>query len=339
MPQVDPRAGSSSTGTNVQEAGVDEPDVVKTDGEILVRMQDDRLTTYDVTGDAPEFLETLEIPDLEGGEILLAGDTVVVVGRDQAITDQEGVDGKGDVGQEGDYYPGYAQPSRTRMVVVDVTDAAAPTVTDTVVYDAALVTARQHGGVVRLVVSAGLPDLDFVQPGTFRSDESALEHNRDVVRDSTLEDWLPSVTTDADGDPVAGALLECSDVAVPDDDAGLGTLAVVGFDAATPDTWDATAVTTDSQTVYVSADRLVLATSPWNGGWNCCSVAPSGTDTGGTTRLYSFALDRQRRDVRRLRRGGGRRGRPLGDGRGRRRAAPGRRADLDDRQLQLRRWR
>jgi len=44
-------------------------------------MQDDRLTTYDVTGDAPEFLETLEIPDLEGGEILLAGDTVVVCGK------------------------------------------------------------------------------------------------------------------------------------------------------------------------------------------------------------------------------------------------------------------
>ena len=290
VPQVD-RAGSSGTGTNVQEAGVDEPDVVKTDGEILVRVQDDRLTTYDVTGDEPEFLETLELPDLEGAEILLADDTVVAIGRDQAITD----DGQDEV-EDRRYYPGYAQPSRTRMVVVDVSDAGAPAITDTVVYDAALVTARQHGGVVRLVMSAGLPDLDFVQPGTFRSDESALERNRDIVRESTLEDWLPSVTTDADGDAVEGPLLECSDVAMPDDDAGLGTLAVVGFDAATPDTWDATAVTTDSQTVYVSADRLVLATSAWNGGWGggwaveCIDVCGDPSSAGGTTRLYSFAL-------------------------------------------------
>ena len=32
--------GSSETGTNVQEAGVDEPDVVKTDGELLARVRD-----------------------------------------------------------------------------------------------------------------------------------------------------------------------------------------------------------------------------------------------------------------------------------------------------------
>ena len=44
---------SSATGTNVQEAGVDEPDVVKTDGELLVRVQDGDLVTYDVSGDEP----------------------------------------------------------------------------------------------------------------------------------------------------------------------------------------------------------------------------------------------------------------------------------------------
>jgi hypothetical protein len=36
---------SSETGTNVQEAGVDEPDVVKTNGEILVRLDGDDLAT------------------------------------------------------------------------------------------------------------------------------------------------------------------------------------------------------------------------------------------------------------------------------------------------------
>jgi len=43
--------GNSATGTNVQEVGVDEPDVVKTDGELLVRVRDDGgLEIHDVTG-------------------------------------------------------------------------------------------------------------------------------------------------------------------------------------------------------------------------------------------------------------------------------------------------
>ena len=40
-PRADRRRRSSETGTNVQEAGVDEPDVVKTDGSLLVRVVDD----------------------------------------------------------------------------------------------------------------------------------------------------------------------------------------------------------------------------------------------------------------------------------------------------------
>jgi beta propeller domain-containing protein len=278
VPQVD-RAGSSGTGTNVQEAGVDEPDVVKTDGELLVRVQDDLLTTYDLTGDEPALLASLDLPDIEDAEVLLAGDTVVAVGRDGSVAVAPDAAARR-------WYGGYAEPSRTRMLVVDVTDPAAPTVTDSHRYDAALVTARQHGTVVRLAMSAGLPDLDFVQPGTFRSEKSALERNREIVRASTLDDWLPTVTTG--DDETTGALLACSEVAMPDDEAGLGTMAVVGFDAATPETWDATAVATDSQIVYVSAERLVLATNAWAGGWGCC--VDRMWDDGGTTRLYFFAL-------------------------------------------------
>jgi hypothetical protein len=283
VPQVD-RAGSSGTGTNVQEAGVDEPDVVKTNGELLVRVQDDEVTTYDLTGEAPGLLASLDLPDIEDAEILLAGDRVVAIGRDATIPD----DGPGDGASGRRWYGGYAEPSRTRMLVVDVSDPTAPTVTDNYVYDAALVTARQHGTVVRLAMSAGLPDLDFVQPGTFRSEESALERNRDIVRASTLDDWLPTVTTGGGGDESPGSLLECPDVAMPDDEAGLGTMAVVGFDAATPETWHATAVATESQVVYVSAERLVLATNAWAGGWGCCVERV--WDDGGTTHLYSFAL-------------------------------------------------
>ena len=76
------RAGSSGTGTNVQEEGVDEPDVVKTDGELLVRIQDDVLTAYSLTGEDPVLVDTIDLPDVADAEILLVGDEVVVIGRD-----------------------------------------------------------------------------------------------------------------------------------------------------------------------------------------------------------------------------------------------------------------
>ena len=73
-------------------------------------------------------------------------------------------------------------------------------------------------------------------------------------------------------------------------------MAVVGFDVADPGAVDATAVTTPSETVYVSADHLYLASSAYRGGWEaCCWDVPSpatayaGDD--GTTYLYDFALD------------------------------------------------
>ena len=56
------RAGGSDTGTNVQEEGVDEPDVVKTDGELLVRIKDDVLTAYSLTGEDPVLVDTIDLP-------------------------------------------------------------------------------------------------------------------------------------------------------------------------------------------------------------------------------------------------------------------------------------
>ena len=84
------------------------------------------------------------------------------------------------------------------------------------------------------------------------------------MRDTTLEDWLPSV----DG---ARRSWTAADVAIPtDDDAALGTTTVLGFDPADPDRRTSTAVATDSATSYFSTDRFYLATSAPQWGWIDC---------------------------------------------------------------------
>ena len=271
--------GSSVTGTNVQEIGVDEPDLVKTDGELLVRTRDGDLEVHDLTGRTPVEVADVDLPSSSGAtpELLLAGDRVVVIstGADDVLT----------------------RTSETRLTTYDLSDPAAPVLVDDRSFDTGLVRAVQHDDTVRLVLTRALPELDFLQPRFWRSDAGALERNQDVVRDSDIEDWLPTVTTyDADGEETGTEqLLDCDEVTVPSEEsAALGTMAVVGFDADDPADADVIGVATDTRLAYVSPTRLYLGSSAWST-WGCCWIpelpGPGVIEDNGRTRIYAFELD------------------------------------------------
>jgi len=180
----------------------------------------------------------------------------------------------------------------TELASVDVSDPAHPEVTHTVEYDSDLVTARLNDGVVRVVLQTGLPELDFVMPRRQLTEYEAEQANREAVSNSTIEDWLPHASVDGG---VPEPLLGCDQVAVPDDDAALGTMAVVGFDPSAPDAPSATGLAADTDLVYASSDRLYLATSPAYGGViaGCfdCLEPPMPTMPDGASHLYAFDLD------------------------------------------------
>ena len=264
-------ATQSETGTNVQEAGVDEPDVAKSDGRLLARVERTGRTAdlvlADVTGETVEETARIDLPDVVDPELLLVGDSVVVVGGDQ----------------EADGSPG------TRILGVDVADLDEPTVTDTLTIDTQLLSARQHGTTVRWVTRTGLPDLDFARPGRRAgSEDRALQRNLAAVRGSGIDDWLPHVTTYAeDGTATTERLVECDEVALPGspgeaDGATPGTVAVVGLDATAPlaglGDADAVGVAVSTDLVYASTDRLYLATSgaPTGCCWTVDRALPGG---------------------------------------------------------------
>ena len=273
--------GSSETGTTVQEAGVDEPDVVKTDGELLARVRDGAVVLLDVTGRVPVELSDTDLPAaVPSPELLLAGDALVVTGSAAETTGER----------------------ETRVLTYDVSDPAAPVLVDHRGYDAGLVRAVQHDDVVRLVISSGLPELDFVEPRFWRDEEEARETNQAVVEKSEVGDWLPTVTTYDAGGRATGTrqLLDCSQVTVPRDTAALGTVAVVGFTADEPAQATVLGVATDTRLAYFSTDRLYLATSD-AAAWGCCpgAVAMPPVDgpwpvppTGdvGRSRIHAFSL-------------------------------------------------
>ncbi|HWJ09206.1 MAG TPA: beta-propeller domain-containing protein [Nocardioides sp.] len=273
------RVTNSDTGTNVQEAGVDEPDTVKTDGRLLVTVRGDDLVTYDVTGSSTEKLSSIPLEGLQSAEVLLSGSTVVAVGSDAATTVED---------------PG------TRVLTISLADPAEPVVTDDVTYDAAALSVRQHGEAVRLVLESGLPDLDFVEPRGRITDTEALRKNRELVDRTTIEDWLPTVTADGD----SRQLLDCTDVAIPSDDLVLDTTSVVGFDAGSPAKLDAIGLAGHTGIAYESVDHLYLATRSGGTGWDDCRGCFDrfdgvdgvgspiiGGPLSGTSYLFDFELD------------------------------------------------
>ncbi|MGI9608993.1 MAG: beta-propeller domain-containing protein, partial [Acidimicrobiia bacterium] len=70
-------AGVDYSTTNVQELGIDEPDIVKTDGSYLYVLSNSRLFVVDVTGE-PEITDSVMLEN-GWGEILLSGDRVIVL--------------------------------------------------------------------------------------------------------------------------------------------------------------------------------------------------------------------------------------------------------------------
>lgn len=263
---------SSLTGTNVQEYEVDEPDVVKTDGSRIVRVDSGTLSVYDASGDTIRRTAQLVLPRLRDAELLLADDTVVVIG-----TDSDSQAARGNFAALG-----------SRVQTVSLADPSAPTIMSDVAYSGPITSARQHGTVVRVVVAAPPPALKFVYPHRGLTEKAALARNRELVRSTTLADWLPTY------DDGAGALplLDCDDVAIPPAGLALGTVSVVGFDAAAPNARDTIGVAGQTSIAYESADHLYLVDSPGWGGWGRCWCVPAGAWTASTAlRSTIFQLD------------------------------------------------
>jgi len=255
----------------VQEAGVDEPDIVKTDGRRLVTMAGGKLRIVDVGGDRPVEKATLPIAgESQQAQLLLSGGRVLVLHNAEPLTmqDKPGFGGPGGTESGVPYYR--PEPARTQVTVVDIADMGAPKVVAEVKLDGSLVASRMVDGVARLVLRSAGPRLGFPTPTQMQSQEDvdrATAVNREVVAASTVEDWLPTYTYSEPGRATAaasGPLSDCRDVARPKDFSGLDMVSVLSVDADDPRPGPAATVLGAGELVYASAQNLYVTTSRWN---------------------------------------------------------------------------
>jgi uncharacterized secreted protein with C-terminal beta-propeller domain len=230
-------AGTDFSGTNVQELGVDEPDVVKTDGKRVFTVTDRTLRIIDVTGATPIVRGTLAL----GGsnhQLLVRGDRVLVIAAEGAPASVPGV-----VPPPVAPMPAAYVLANTTVTEIDVSDLSAPKVARTMTVPGRFVDARQHGATARLVIDAApLPLAEPQEAG-----------KKAFLGRTVLKSNLSGRTFRRD-------LAPCDAVRRPRQFSGLDVIAILTVDLDRGMySLDRDGVMAGAQVVYGSADSLYVA--------------------------------------------------------------------------------
>ena len=286
-----PAAGPAYSGTNDYVAGVDEPDLVKTDGRRIVTVADGVLEVIDaasrtVTG-------RLELSAAGGGmayqsaNLLLSGDHALVLTSGGPVAG--GATGSG----------GYPQPVYgSRLLLVDL--AGRPSVMSSYTIEGSLIDARQIGPAVRVVIGSQ-PRLNFPAQPESTSNAQRVAANQAVISHAGLDAWLPQYEETSGGATSTGHV-SCAAVSRPATYSGANLLTVLTFDLTSDalGSGDGVSIVADGNTVYgtdtslyVAGDERWLAraaTADANPGMPAEGPAstPGSAATGQQTDIYRF---------------------------------------------------
>lgn len=278
------------SGTNVQVEGVDEPDIVKTDGERIVVVSDGWLIVVDATGDDPVEQGRLRLDDLAPRSLFLSGDSVLLFGSGWVSHPIPLAEGS-DVG-----FPPIEQSPTVQILEVDI--GGDPEIIRQMSLDGGFVSGRMIGDTVRLIIDSSPVGFEWSYPSGsgLRAERKAIEENREIIRNSTEENWIPYyVVTDGQGEVTdEGVLFDCSRARHPEEFSGLDMLSVLTIDLGSGlDVVDATGVLATGTTVYASTNSLYVATQAWQT-WEWARGEPRGDRPEGiTTEIHKFDISRQ----------------------------------------------
>jgi uncharacterized secreted protein with C-terminal beta-propeller domain len=267
-------AGNTYSTTNTHEAGVDEPDLVKTDGKRIVTVAGGVLRVVDAASRA--VTGTLDIAT-DGTarkvygmtDLLLAGDHALVLGQQYGVNPDETI-----------YGP--------NLTLVDL--KGQPKVLGKYSIEGALVDARQVGSTARVVVRSA-PRVRFPAPVDRGNDVARVEANRRVIDDTPVEAWLPRYSiVDGSGKKTDGHV-ECSSVSRPAQYSGAATLTVLSFDlgASSLGSGEPVTLVADGDNVYANGPSMYIANDQrwqvmWR--WERTNVQPPKPQT----QLYKFDI-------------------------------------------------
>ena len=279
--------GVDYSGTNVQVAGIDEPDLVKTDGSRIFVVAQGRLYWIDATA-TPKVVDSMSL-DGWGQQLFLSGDTLLIMTSGGGY----GVEPFLDRGFAPDTYPGNSE--RTVLTEVDVSEVGSMRAVRTLTFDGSMISSRLADGSVRVVARSQPTGFAWTYPegNGIRAEQRATEANKKIIEESTLENWVPWYVLEDHESGVTsdGPLLGCGQVGHPDDFSGLSMLTILSIDLEQGlEPGNGIGLLAEGQTVYASSENLYVATAPWMA-WPIATFAEDGSGPETlTTQIHMFDI-------------------------------------------------
>jgi len=289
--------------TNVQEQGVDEADLVKTDGNYLYLLSGNELVILDAWP-ASEIKIISHIP-IEGYAqgIYLNGDQVAVLSQTYDDSGRQWADSPSLVAEKAFCPIPWRWTTRAKLTLVDVTNRSDPKVVEETKLDGDISQSRVIDGRLYLVTNN---PLDMVEPLRLPADEGDPKVAGDVqkwvyeseasyrarLEGMSLGELLPgyvTTTTAPDGTKTetSGPLAKLPEMYVPADPDeyawNMFSVALFDMNDNVPGPVDTTSVVGLSGTIYASTDSLYVTATDWE--------VPMGIWQGEMrTDIYKFAL-------------------------------------------------
>lgn len=327
-PEVDwldaaPSAGGgdrSHSDTNVQVGGVDEADIMETDGDYLYLISGQELLIFDAfPADETNIVSRTLIASGENGQtpigMFLRGDRLTVVTTEYGYYPYYDVRFGGpmvDFGFAPWPYPGGT--SSTSVTVYDVSDRTDPTIVDAFKVDGNYVTSRSTDGVVQLIVNNSfnfpVPEYQVVDAETgelvtdpelegeapwqyypygkykFVVESAAAYHER--LADSIVDEVMPHLQEGLGDDAQTSLLSSPDSIYTPTgaDDWSLSSIVLIDTAAEDPTVVGSTSLFSDyNGVIYVSHDAIYTAAARW-----VDLDASSDEEWGYRTEIKKFAL-------------------------------------------------
>src|SRR6266516_4700245 len=286
-----PAAVPAYSGTNDYVAGVDEPDLVKTDGRRIVTVASGVLEVIDaasrtVTGRLELNAAGQGIAYQPANLLLSGGDALLLT---SGVPVAEGATGSG----------GSPRPvDGSRLLLVDL--GGRPSVMSSYVIEGSLIDARQIGPAVRVVISTQ-PRLDFpAQPGS-ASNPPRVAANQAVISRAGLDAWLPHYEETSGGATSTGHVA-CAAVSRPATYSGANLLTVLTFDLTSDalGSGNGVSIVADGTTVYGTDTSLYVAGDERRRAAAAAAAAGPRTAAGGAASTPGSAAIGQQTDIYRF---------------------------------------
>jgi len=277
--------------TNVQEAGVDESDKVKTDGAYIYIAGDTAVRIVDTAGETGmKKVGNIEINGVVDSLYLINNALVVLyTPEDGAGNAWQGREGSAtDIGMPC-WIPVNA---KVGILIIDVSNPLTPETRKNIQMDGFLVTSRLTGGKLHIITQyfPDIPPMDIWYDGTESDLVKTVSDNRQLLAAVSLDDFIPFYEYyDDSGNMIdSGRLVDTQNFLRPADADGGTIVSIVSLDMADLSRdFSSVGLIADIHHVYASPGALYLASTLYLN-----TIASEAVTDGSSyqTRIYKFDL-------------------------------------------------